>query len=54
MFGAGIKPVKATGTRWIDHKLRAMERVVNKYGLCQHLQHLIPETKNSNDTSRKV
>ena len=50
MFGAGVKPVKATGTRWIDHKLKVMERVVNKYGLyCQHLQHLIPETKNSND-----
>ena len=49
-YGAGVKPIKATGTRWIDHKLRAMERVVDKYGLyCQHLQHLIPETKNSKD-----
>ena len=33
MYGASIKPTKATGTCWIDHKLRAMRKVVNKYGL---------------------
>ena len=45
MYGDGVKPVKATGTRWIDHRMRAMKRLVDKYGLyCQHLQHAIPET----------
>ena len=23
--GDGVRPVKATGTRWIDHKLRPIE-----------------------------
>ena len=31
--GADIKPVKATGTRWIDYQLRAMQRLVDKFGL---------------------
>ena len=47
MQGDGVRPTKATGTRWIDHKIRAMEHVINKYGLyCQHLQHAITDTKN--------
>ena len=42
--GDGVRPVKATGIRWIDHKLRAIERLVDKFGLfCQHIQHAIPE-----------
>ena len=50
MDGDGIKPVKSTGTRWIDHRIRAMQRLVDKYGLhCQHLQHAIPETKKTKD-----
>ena len=37
MYGDGIRPTKETRTRWIDHKICAMERVVNKYGLyCQY------------------
>ena len=48
--GDGVRPVKATGTRWIDHKLRAIERLVDKFGLyCQHIQLAIPEIKNSKD-----
>ena len=27
--GDGVRPVKATGTRWIDHKLRAIEQSVD-------------------------
>ena len=51
MYGDGVRSTKATGTRWIDHKIRAMERVVNKYGLyCQHLQHAITDTKESKDS----
>ena len=50
MYGGGIKPVKSTGTRWIDHRIRAMQRLVYKFGLyCQHLQHAIPEIKSSKD-----
>ena len=45
-MGGGIKPAESTGTRWIDHRIRAMQRLVDKSGLyCQHLQHTIPETK---------
>ena len=33
MFGDGAKPLKSTGTPWIHHRLRAMERVIEKFGL---------------------
>ena len=47
MYGGGIKPVKSTGTFWINHQIRAMQHFIDKYGLyCRHLQHAIPETKN--------
>ena len=53
MYGDGIRPVKSTGTRWIDHRVRAMQRFVDKFGLyCQHLQHAIPETKSSKDRAK--
>ena len=29
---AGVKPIRACGTRWICHKLSAMKRVISKYG----------------------
>ena len=46
MFGGGIKPLKSTDPHWIDHRICAMQRLVDKYRLyCQHLQHTIPETK---------
>ena len=52
MYGDGVKPVKATGTRWIDHRMRAMQRLVDKYGLyCQHLQHAIPEMMGAKDST---
>ena len=46
MYDGGIKPVKFTGTSWIDDRIRAMQRLVDRYGLycCRHLQHTIPET----------
>ena len=50
MYGAGVKPDKATGTRWIDHKLRATQKVVDKYGLySQHLQNVIADTSKQTD-----
>ena len=48
--GDGVRPVKSTGTQWINHKLCTMEQLVEKFGLyCQHLEHAIPEIKNSKD-----
>ena len=45
MYGSGVKPIRATGTRWIDHKLRAMQRTIDKFGLyTQHLQNIIADT----------
>ena len=38
MYVGGVKPVKSNGTRWIDHKVRVMGRVVEKFGL--YVQHL--------------
>ena len=50
MYGGGIKPVKSTGTRWIDHRIRAMQRLVDKCRLyCQHLHHTLPKTKKTKD-----
>ena len=50
MYGLGIKPVKSTGTRWIDHKLRAMERLVEKFGLyTQHLENVLESIRSSKD-----
>ena len=36
---AGIKPVRASGSRWISHKLSAMKRVLSKFGA--YTSHLI-------------
>ena len=30
--GGGTKPIRASGTRWVGHKLSAMKRVLSKYG----------------------
>ena len=48
MYGDGVKPVKATGTRWIDHRIRAMTRLIDKFGLySRHLHDFISREKNS-------
>ena len=50
MSGSGIKPVKSTGTRWIDHKMRAMARLIEKFGLyTHHLHNIIADTSKSCD-----
>ena len=44
-YGKNIRPVKSTGTRWIDHRIQAMEKLVNKFGLyMQHIQNIITDT----------
>jgi hypothetical protein len=48
MFGDGVKPLKATGTRWIDHRIRAMGRLIDKFGLyTRHLKEFIAAEKKS-------
>jgi hypothetical protein len=42
-----VKPTKSTGTRWIDHKLRAMKLFIDKRGLyLSHIQNAITTKKN--------
>ena len=33
MYSAGVWPLKATGTRWIDHKIAGMWCVIEKFVL---------------------
>ena len=48
MHSAGVRPLKAIGTRWIDHKITVMEHVIEKFGLyTQDLQHSIDTAKKS-------
>ena len=50
MYRAGVRPLKATGTRWIDHKVAAMGCIIKKFSLyTQHLQHSINTAKKSQD-----
>ena len=45
-----MKPSKASGTCWIDHKLRAMKAFVDKRGLyLAHIQNVIADTSKAND-----
>ena len=46
-YTAGVCTVKATGTCWLDHNIRAVGRVVEKLGLYnQHLENVISTTAN--------
>lgn len=45
-----VKPSKACGTRWIDHKLRAMKAFIDKRGLyLAHIQNTIADETKKND-----
>ena len=50
MYSADVLPVKATGTRWIDHKTHAMDRVLKNLGyipnICK-MSNVISTTTNS-------
>ena len=49
-YGNNIRPVKSTGTRWIDHRIQVMEKLVNKFGLyTQHIQNIIADTTKQPD-----
>ena len=48
MYGSGVKPLKGGETRWINHKLRAMGRLLEKFGLyVRHLKDSASSSKNS-------
>ena len=50
MYSDGVRLTKATRTRWSDHKICAMERIVDQYRLyCLHLQHVVTDTRKSKD-----
>ena len=34
--GDGTKPIRASGSRWISHKLAALKRALSKYGAYTH------------------
>ena len=36
MYGTWMKPLIALGTRWIDHRVRAMDVLVEKFGWIDH------------------
>ena len=57
MYSDGVRLTKATRTRWSDHKICAMERIVDQYRLyCLHLQHVVTcvKIKRQSFTTRKV
>ena len=50
MYSDGVRLTKATRTRWSDHKICAMERIVDHYRLyCLHLQHVVTDIRKSKD-----
>ena len=51
--GNNIRPVKSTGTRWIDLRIQAMKKLVNKFCLyMQHIQNIITDTTKQLDHAK--
>jgi len=46
---AGVRPLRASGSRWVSHKLNAMKRILSKFGV--YTNHL---TASSMDSSVKA
>ena len=48
MYGSDVKPLKGDATRWIDHKLLELGRLLEKFGLyMEHLKDSTSSAKNS-------
>ena len=48
-----VKPHRATGTRWIAHKLEALHNMLDKYGLyMQHFENIIADTSKQTDKAK--
>ena len=42
---AGVRPIRASGTRWISHKIGTMTRILDKFGLyITHLENVATDT----------
>ena len=55
MSSAGVRPLKASGTWWIDHKIGAMGCLIEKFGLyTMHPQNVITATHSSKDEGGKT
>ena len=53
IYGAGVGPVKATGTQWIYYKIFAVRPVIEKYSLyTQHMQNVISTKSDAREWSR--
>ena len=51
----GVRPYRACGTRWIAHKLKAMERIFDKFGLyISHLEKVISDKTYTGKMRAKV
>ena len=49
-YGKRVKPHRAAGTRWIAHKLEALQNMLDKYGLyMQHFENIIVDTTKRTD-----
>ena len=47
MYMEGLNSLKATRTRWIDHRIRAMGQLVDRFGLYgRHMKEFIDKVKN--------
>ena len=53
MYGEGVKPLKATGTWKIDHRICTIGHLVHKVGLyARHMKEFIDKEKNSKKSNR--
>ena len=51
----GVRPYRACGTRWIAHKLKAMDRIFDKFGLyISHLEKVISDKTYTGKMRAKV
>lgn len=52
---SGVRPIRASGTRWVTLKVNAMKRVLSKYGAyTSHLAALIEDTKTKSQDRSKL
>ena len=45
-----VKPHRATGTRWIAHKLKSLKNYIDKFGLCiHHTENILADATKKSD-----
>ena len=51
----GLKPIRASGTRWLAHKINAINRILDKYGLyLTHLENVATDKSYSKEQNSKL